>query len=240
MGDAQLQVCVVCGHRSVEGKERKSGFKCPKCVGKSSTKVNRYLACKAVEYREVFRRGGFGHLQPVEWSDKGRMVTGRVILDTCTEKWTDPSSDAPIPLQSDAGDFLEKPAAQVFPLVLTEVVFRDGKRGGHRIHLEACEGFLRHSYCLKAKEAGDKEYTMEVRKLNYSFDGPATLSFPELEVTKAKTWIPMNEGGWRSHKAIVWHLRQIATAAGIEHDLPLNPPQPRFNTEPDMSNHIGP
>ena len=221
-----MQVCVVCGLRNSVGKERKSGFKCPKCVGKGSSRVHRYLACKAVEYKEVFLRGGFGHSQPVEWEDSnGKMVLGQVSLDNVEEKWTDPSTEN-IPVMSDAGDFSEVPAARVYPLVKTEVVFRDGKRGSHCIHLEACDGYIKQS--VSFKDTSEKEASAEVRKISYTWEGNATLSFPELPITKAKVWLPMTRQGWRSHKAVVWHIRQLATAAGIEHDLPLNPPQPRF------------
>ena len=217
--DDEVRVCVVCGTLCVVGKERKSGFKCKKCVGSGSSRPLRFLACKAVEYREIFRRLGFAHDQPVQWELGGTVAHGTVVCEPGEGHWTSPTSEC-VQIQTDKGQVDLEPR-DLYPLVSPVVIFKDGRRGAFRIELAAGDGFVVYSCSVKGKS----EHRTQVRKVSWD---NGTLLFPELEITKAKVWLPAGDG-WRAPRCLAWHIRQVCTAAGIEHDLPVTPPQPQFD-----------
>ncbi|KAJ9467456.1 hypothetical protein DIPPA_14090 [Diplonema papillatum] len=240
-----MEVCVVCGQRARQGKDRRSGFKCKSCVGKASKGYLRYLCGKADAHKELFNEHGFAQGQVVEWLRGDTVARGVVGKPSETDRpgWWPAGvlklrvgpllpPDAPAPsspqasgeagggslsFAGDGGD--EIGVDDAYPVVDTQVNFVDGKRPGYRVCVSGSDGCLRQSVYVK----GEARNWKEVTKLEYISE-PPSLSFPELGIT-GKIWLPTGQTGWKSAAAIAWQLCQLAEASGIEHNLPKAPPQ---------------
>eukprot|EP01063_Lacrimia_lanifica_P020850 TRINITY_DN28130_c0_g1_i1.p1 TRINITY_DN28130_c0_g1~~TRINITY_DN28130_c0_g1_i1.p1 ORF type:complete len:274 (+),score=97.11 TRINITY_DN28130_c0_g1_i1:39-860(+) len=71
-------------------------------------------------------------------------------------------------------------------------------------------------------KAGGKTKCAEygVTKVMYTPGAGASVFFPELPATAAKAFLPSERKGWHSHSCFLWLLKQLCTAADIDHDLP--------------------
>eukprot|EP01060_Flectonema_neradi_P037832 TRINITY_DN7743_c0_g1_i1.p1 TRINITY_DN7743_c0_g1~~TRINITY_DN7743_c0_g1_i1.p1 ORF type:complete len:224 (+),score=31.26 TRINITY_DN7743_c0_g1_i1:91-762(+) len=223
-----MRQCVVCGCFDVSGKERRSGYKCGSCVGKSSKPEFRYLSGKLDDFRELFLGTGYGNGQPVTWITKSG-ISQCGIVDGSKDKdfpgWWE-GSESVIVLHASPDDINKRTESTVnvkdlYPLLSSSVVFPDEKRTGYKVKFEAVNGVLKHSIVIKGTESKSRV----VSNLTYSGE-PPTIYDPELGIT-SRAWLPTSTNGYLSAPCVAWRLAQLAAACGVNHNIPSTAPNGR-------------
>ena len=218
-----MRQCVVCGCYDVTGKERRSGYKCGTCVGKSSRPEYRYFSGKLEDYRDLFLETGYGNGQPVKWIDEtGAALCGIVNNKKGSLGWWEGCDliDVLLPITNSDTKKSEVsvPAKDLFPITSANVTFPDERRTGYKVKYEAVSGVLRHSIIIKGVESKSRV----VSNITYSSE-PPTIYDPDLGIT-SRAWLPISGLGYLSASAVAWRLSQLAEACGVSHNIPRKGP----------------